>query len=1223
MASTSSSATAANSRSELNAWLVEELYEQYQEDPESLSSGWQEFFADYRPTAPATSTTPGDGGSAAGTHQAVDDRTNGAGAAARPRAVGAVPEGVEPERLRGAGARIVENMETSLGVPTATSVRDVPAKLLEVNRGFINNYLRRQRGGKVSFTHLIAYAMVKAVQDVPAMRTVYTETDEGKPAMMRTERFGLGLAVDVENDDGSRSLLVPVIQDATSLSFEAFLRAYEEIIRKIRTRKLDPAMFSGTTITLTNPGTIGTVHSIPRLMAGQAAILGVGAIGYPSAYQAADPRTLAKLGASKVITLTSTYDHRVIQGAESGMYLQRVHQLLLGEDGFYDEVFASLGLPYEPARWSTDRTDLDDETDLLTKQMKVGQLANMYRVRGHLIADLDPLRQSRVALHRELDPTYYGLSIWDLDREFVTDVGGGDRRVQLSETLGVLRDAYCRTIGIEYGHVLDPEQKQWIRSRVEGAEEELSAEDQLWILSRLNAAEAFESFLHTKYVGQKRFGLEGGESLIPLLDAICEASADSGGVTDIVMGMAHRGRLNVLSNIVGKSHRQIFGEFEGHIDPDTVQGSGDVKYHLGTRGTYRSRADNEVELHLPPNPSHLEAVNPVVEGIARALQDTGVRGEEGERRHPALPVLMHGDSAFAGQGVVVETLNLSQLRGYRTGGTIHVVINNQVGFTTSPEASRSSFYATDVAKTVQAPILHVNGDDPEAVVRVARLAFAYRETFHRDIVIDLICYRRHGHNEADDPSFTQPRMYDLIDGHRSVRKLYTESLVRRGDISLEQAEEALEDFEGRLQQAFEETKQAAPPEPPRAVPPEERGVLAAVDTGVDRGHLDRIAAVQFEVPDGFHRHPKLDRIFAKARERYDAEQIDWSLGETLAFGSLLLEGVDVRLAGQDSRRGTFSQRHAVQVDYHSGEEYLPLANLSADQGRWFAYDSLLSEYAAVGFEYGYAVQRPEALTCWEAQFGDFINGAQIVIDQFIVAAEDKWAETSGLVLLLPHGYEGQGPEHSSARIERFLVLAAEDNIQVVNATTSAQYFHVLRRQIHREVRKPLVVFTPKSLLRSPDATSPLSAFTDGRFHEVIDDPAVADGSLERDEVSTVLLCFGKVAYDLLREREQRDAPAAVVRIEQLYPFPAEQLTEVLSAYPAASDVCWVQEEPENMGAWGFVDGRLWNLLEALGDGRQLRRATRAPSASPAAGQHVVHEQEHEQLMAEAFARRDD
>lgn len=1246
-ASTSSSAAAAaSSRSELNAWLVEELYEQYQEDPSSLSSGWQEFFADYRPPG-VTTTGPRPSSGVSPTTDGGGNGSSGAGAGrARPRAAADADTAAgEVKRLRGVGARIVENMETSLGVPTATSVRDVPAKLLEVNRRILNNYLRRTRGGKVSFTHLIAYAMVTALEDVPAMRTIYAEDADGKPATLRQEQVGLGLAVDVANDDGSRSLLVPVIQDAASLDFQGFLRAYEDLIRRIRVGKLDPAMFAGTTITLTNPGTIGTVHSIPRLMAGQAAILGVGAIDYPSAYQAADPRTIAKLGVSKVITLTSTYDHRVIQGAESGMYLQRVHQLLLGEDGFYDEVFRSLGLPYEPARWSTDHTHLDDESDLLTKQMKVGQLANMYRVRGHLIADIDPLRQDEVVTHRELDPTYYDLSIWDLDREFLTDVGGREQRMPLREMLNILRDAYCRTIGLEYGHVLDPEQKRWIRAQVEGIEAPTSADDQLWILSRLNAAEAFESFLHTKYVGQKRFGLEGGESLIPLLDAICEAAADHDGVSDIVMGMAHRGRLNVLSNILGKSHRQIFGEFEGHIDPETVQGSGDVKYHLGTDGTYTSRAGNEVALRLPPNPSHLEAVNPVVEGIARALQDIADRGEEGV--HPALPVLMHGDSAFAGQGVVVETLHLSQLRGYRTGGTIHVVINNQVGFTTSPEASRSSFYATDVAKTVQAPILHVNGDDPEAVVRVARLAFAYRERFHRDIVIDLLCYRRHGHNEADDPSFTQPRMYRLIDEHRSVRKLYTEALVRRGDISLEQAEQALEDFESRLQQAFEETKQAAPPEPPRAIAPVERGVLPAVETGVERARLDRIAGVQFDLPDGFARHPKLERIFVRARERYqDDGMVDWSLGETLAFGTLLLEGHDVRLAGQDSRRGTFSHRHAVQVDNETGAEYLPLAHLGDDQGRWFVYDSLLSEYAALGFEYGYAVVRPDALVCWEAQFGDFVNGAQIVIDQFIVAAEDKWGETSGLVLLLPHGYEGQGPEHSSARIERFLVLCAEDNIQVVNATTSAQYFHVLRRQLHREVRKPLVVFTPKSLLRSADATSPVSDFESGSFREVLDDPAMpaladaaADASgdatagsgdaadrsdrsategLTREQVRTVLLASGKVAYELLRERDRRGAAAAVVRIEQLYPLPAEQLTEVLASYPQASDVCWVQEEPGNMGAWTFVWPRMLRLLDELGDGRSLRHVARVPSASPAAGQHVVHDQEHEQLLAEAF-----
>jgi multifunctional 2-oxoglutarate metabolism enzyme len=1204
--------TSSRQRSELNAWLVEEMYEQYRDDPSSLPRSWRDFFEDYRPDEPGTS---GRGNGEAGEREARPS------APAPKRAAAEISEeGPEAQRIRGVGARIVENMETSLGVPTATSVRDVPAKLLEVNRRIINNYLRRTRGGKVSFTHLIAYAMVKAVEHVPAMTNTYAETDDGKPAVLKPESFGLGLAVDVENDDGSRSLLVPVIRDANELTFDEFLRAYEDIIRKIRTGKLDPAMFGGATITITNPGTLGTVHSIPRLMSGQAAILGVGAIGVPAEFQAADERTLAKLGIGKVITLTSTYDHRVIQGAESGSYLAQVHQLLIGEDGFYDDVFASLGLPYEPARWRPDTTQLDDETDLLTKQMRVDQLANMYRVRGHLIADLDPLRQEPPSMHPELDPTYYGLSIWDLDREFLTDVGGGRRRMRLSDILSVLRDAYCRTIGIEYGHVLDPDQKQWIRDNVEGVSDEFSHDDQLWILERLNAAEAFESFLHTKYVGQKRFGIEGAETLIPLLDAVCEAAADDEDVSDIVMGMAHRGRLNVLSNIVGKSHAQIFGEFEGHIDPDTVQGSGDVKYHLGTTGTYRSRAGNECELRLPPNPSHLEAVNPVVEGIARAMQDRYDRGDEDV--YPALPLLMHGDAAFAGQGVVVETLNLSQLRGYRTGGTIHVVINNQVGFTTSPEASRSSFYATDVAKTVQAPILHVNGDDPEAVVRVAGLAFAYRQTFHRDIVIDLICYRRHGHNEADDPSFTQPQMYETIDAQRSVRKLYTERLVRRGDISIEEAEAFLEDFEGRLQSAFEDTKQAAPPEPPKAIRPKEAGVLPPVETGVGKDALDRIAAVQFDVPEGFTRHPKLDRVFKKAKERYEAGTIDWALGETLAFGSLLLEGTNVRLAGQDTRRGTFSQRHAVQVDFQTGEEYLPLTTLSDDQGKWFIYDSLLSEYAAVGFEYGYSVEDKDALVAWEAQFGDFVNGAQIVIDQFIVAAEDKWGETSRLVLLLPHGFEGQGPEHSSARIERFLILSAEDNIQVVNATTAAQYFHVLRRQMHRDVVKPLVIFTPKSLLRSPNAFSDISEFTSGSFREVLDDPAWSGDGRDRGDVRTVVLCSGKVAYDLADVRDERSADVAVVRVEQLYPFPAEQIADILRSYPNAADVAWVQEEPQNMGAWGFVDGRLWNLLEDLGNGRKLRQASRVPSASPAAGQFVVHEQEHEQLMDEAVATPD-
>jgi multifunctional 2-oxoglutarate metabolism enzyme len=1214
----------AGSQSELNAWLVEEMYEQYREDPSALSSSWRDFFADYRPDDAASGGPSSGNGHAGGGGQDGDAATKAPraadedeGNAPRPKAKATVTEDdPEPKRLRGASARIVENMETSLGVPTATSVRDVPAKLLEVNRTIINNYLRRTRGGKVSFTHLIAYAMVKAAEAVPSMKNVYAEVD-GKPAVLQAEHFGLGLAVDVENKDGSRSLLVPVIQDADTHRFDGFLRAYEEIIRKIRTGKLDPQMFSGGVITITNPGTIGTVHSIPRLMAGQSAILGVGSIDHPPGYQAADPRTIAKLGISKVITLTSTYDHRVIQGAESGLYLKRVHELLLGEDGFYDEVFLSLGLPYEPARWRTDSAAVGSEADLLEKQMKVGQLANMYRVRGHLIADLDPLRQRDPSTHPELDPTYYGLSIWDNDREFVTDVGGEVHTRPLGKILGTLRDAYCRTVGIEYGHVLDPGQKQWIRAQVEGVAHEMEPDDQRWILERLNAAEAFESFLHTKYTGQKRFGLEGAEALIPLLDAVCEAAADDG-ITDVVMGMAHRGRLNVLSNIVGKSHNQIFGEFEGHIDEDTVQGSGDVKYHLGTEGTYESRAGNTATVRLLPNPSHLEAVDPVVEGVARAMQDRYDRGDED--LFPVLPLLMHGDAAFAGQGVVVETLNLSQLRGYRTGGTVHVVVNNQVGFTTSPDSSRSSFYATDVAKAIQAPVLHVNGDDPEAVVQVARLAFAYRQAFKRDVVIDLVCYRRHGHNEADDPSFTQPQMYEIIDNRRSLRKLYTERLVRRGDITIEEAEGFLGDFEERLQAAFDETKQAAPPEPPKAIRPQESTeLLPPVDTGVPRERLDHIAEVQFGVEEGFTRHPKLDRIFKKARERYESGTIDWALGETLAFGSLLLEGTNVRLAGQDSRRGTFSQRHAVQVDFKTGDEHLPLANLSEDQGRWFIYDSLLSEYAAVGFEYGYSVEDKDALVCWEAQFGDFVNGAQIIIDQFIVAAEDKWGDTSGLVLLLPHGYEGQGPEHSSARIERFLILSAEDNIQVVNATTAAQYFHVLRRQMHRDVRKPLVIFTPKSLLRSPNAFSDLSEFTEGSFRETLDDPAYGEGSdRDRDAVRTVVLCSGKVAYDVVEARDERELEVAVVRVEQLYPFPDAQLRDILAGYPNADDIVWVQEEPSNMGPWGFVDGRLWNLLDDLDGDRKLRHAARVPSASPAAGQSVVHGQELEQLLGDTL-----
>ncbi len=1195
-------------RSEINDWLVEEMAERFRDDPSAVPADWRELFT--------SGKLPGANG-ASGNGAAADASAVQRGL---PAAVAPIdPDGPEPRRLRGTGARIVENMERSLAVPTATSVREVPAKLLEVNRRIINNYLKRIDGGKVSFTHLIAYAMVRALDVVPGMRRLYTELD-GKPAVIDASPVGLGIAVDMPADDGSRTLLVPVIRAVDTLDFAGFLAAYEAVIRRVRAKDLDASMFAGATLTITNPGTIGTVLSVPRLMPGQAAILGVGAIDLPAAFQSADPRTIAELGVSKIVTLTSTYDHRVIQGAESGAYLKHVHELLIGEHGFYDDIFSALRLPYEPARWRQDDSPRQGEDGQLAKQLKVSQLINAYRVRGHLIADLDPLRQKPPSMHAELDPTTYGLSIWDLDREFLVEIGGGKpMRMQLGTILAVLRDAYCRSIGIEFGHVLDPEEKRWLRSQVEGAAMTLPADDQRWIAERLNAAEAFESFLHTKYVGQKRFGLEGAESLIPLLDAVCERAADEG-LDDVVMGMAHRGRLNVLSNILGKSHRQIFGEFEGHVDPDTVQGSGDVKYHLGTHGEYRARSGRTVALHLPPNPSHLEAIDPVVEGIVRAMQDRYDRGDEGI--FPVLPLLIHGDAAFAGQGVVFETLHLSQLRGYRTGGTVHVVVNNQVGFTTSPDSSRSSHYATDVAKAVQAPIVHVNGDDPEAVVRVARLAFEYRQRFNRDIVIDLVCYRRHGHNEADDPSFTQPAMYRLIDERLSTRRLYTERLLKRGDLDDDQLEQALRDFQGRLESAFEEAKGAKLPQPPLAVAPIERGVLPTADTAVDAALLDRVADVHFSVPEGFQRHPKLDRILKRAQERYAEGEVDWALGEALAFGTLLAEGTWVRLAGQDSRRGTFSHRHAVQVDYATGEDHVALAHLGEEQGKFFVHDSPLSEYAALGFEYGYSVEQPGTLVCWEAQFGDFVNGAQIVIDQFIVAAEDKWGQRSGLVLLLPHGFEGQGPEHSSARIERFLTLCAEDNIQVVNATTAAQYFHVLRRQVRREgVLAPLVVFTPKSLLRSPHSVSHVDELATGTFSEVLDDPAFLDGGARAGRskgVERVLLCSGKVAYDLMEARDARDLDIPVVRVEQLYPFPEVALGEVLRRYPEAKDVRWVQEEPGNMGAWSFVDGRLWNLLESMGDGRQIQRVSRALSASPAAGQMVVHLQELQQLLEESL-----
>jgi multifunctional 2-oxoglutarate metabolism enzyme len=1189
-----------------NAWLVDEMYEQFVADPASVSESWRDFFGDYRPEgAPGPTPVPAP-------PTAAPPPPAAPASSAPPSSAPLAVSDVDGEPLRGAAALIAANMTRSLDVPTATSFREVPAKLLEVNRSIINGYLGRTRGGKVSFTHLIGYAVVQAIQHtMPAMNSSFVEGDDGKPRVIRREHIGLGLAVDVERTSG-RTLLVPCIRDADTLDFRGFWGAYEDLIRKVRSNKLTADDFAGVTVSLTNPGTIGTVQSVPRLMPGQGTIVGVGTLGFPTEFEGADPATLATLGVSKIITISSTYDHRIIQGAESGLFLKRVHELLMGADDFYADIFRSIGVPYESVKWRRDVNPVDHTAAMLEKQMRVDQLVNAHRVRGHLIADLDPLAAEEPVMHPELAPETYGLTIWDLDREFLTNGIGGRDRMPLGDLLHLLRDAYCRTIGVEYMHIQEPTEKAWIQRQVEGAGVTLAPDEQRHILGRLNAAEALEKFLATKYLGQKRFGIDGAESAIPILDAVLADAADNQ-MSSVVMGMAHRGRLNVLVNIVGKSYEQLFKEFEGSVDPESTQGSGDVKYHLGQTGKFVSRAGSTIEVELAANPSHLETVDPVVEGMARAKMDLIEPGD----RYPILPVLIHGDAAFAGQGVVAETLNLSLIKGYRVGGTIHLIINNQLGFTTPPDSARSSEYPTDVAKMVQAPILHVNGDDPEACVRVARLAFAYRQEFNKDVVIDMVCYRRHGHNEGDDPSYTQPLMYKRIEARRSVRKLYTEALVKRGDISLDEAEAALDDFQQRLQNALEETRQHAPPVGTRAKPaPPAMGVLAHIDTGVSRGEIDSIFAALETVPDGFVVHPKLARQFEARRTMFEGGEVDWALAEAMAYGSLLYEGTSVRLAGQDTRRGTFSHRHGVLVDYETGAEYTPLAPLATNGAQYWLYDSLLSEYAALGFEYGYSVSNKDALVIWEAQFGDFFNGAQIIVDQYLVAAEDKWGQTSGLVLLLPHGYEGQGPDHSSGRIERFLTLAAEDNIQVCNATTAAQFFHLLRRQMRRTVRKPLIVFTPKSLLRAKVSRSPIDELVDGSFQEVLDDPGVGDPAA----VKRVVLCSGKVAYDAIAARDELGAPVAIVRVEQLYPWPFEAVAAVLDRYANAEQIFWLQEEPENMGPWNAIKGR---LFEAHGTSHWIHRESRAESGSPATGSHTIHLQEQEDVVARIFANLPD
>ena len=1235
-----------------NEWLVDEMYERYQQDPASVDKAWWDFFADYTPATSATSaatskptagtppipksstsTTPPVVPTAIQVSPATATATATAEVApvaasnspapvaaqtqniVTPPRTSAVQTPADPvvkpiptlttpgastlEPIRGVSARVVQSMEASLSVPTATSVRAIPAKLMIDNRTVINNHLARGRGGKVSFTHLIGYAMIKAMRAMPEMNTFYGEID-GKPAFGRPEHINLGIAIDLAKPDGSRQLLVPSIKGCEALDFDQFWASYEETVRKARGGTLTVEDYAGTTVSLTNPGTLGTVHSVPRLVQGQGLILGVGAMDYPAEFQGASEETLTNLAISKTITLTSTYDHRVIQGAQSGDFLRRIHEILLGADNFYDEIFAALRIPYEPIRWAVDFQFSKD--DQISKTARVQKLIESYRTFGHLMADTDPLKYKQRS-HPDLDVVTHGLSLWDLDREFATGGFGGKPFMKLRKILGILRDSYCRTIGVEYMYMENPEERRWMQEHVEVGTPRTPREEQLRILRKLNSAEAFESFLQTKYVGQKRFSLEGGESLIPLLDAILSESAEVG-LDEVCIGMPHRGRLNVLANIAGKSYGQIFQEFEGNYADNAVHGTGDVKYHLGTQGLFTNDAGNSTKIYLAANPSHLEAVNPVLEGIVRAKQDQ----LNVEKAYSVMPILIHGDAAFAGQGVVSETLNLSLLKGYRTGGTIHIVVNNQVGFTTSPHASRSSTYSTDIAKMIQAPVFHVNGDDPESVVRVARLAFEYRQQFNKDVVIDMVCYRRRGHNEGDEPSFTQPMMYKLVDAKRSTRKLYTEALIGRGDITVDEAEEVLRDYQAQLDAVYASVHNVEP-ENTNAFNVPSAPEPTTVNTAVNEATLRQIAATQVATPEGFTVHPRLIPQLAKRTEMLNDGSVDWSTGELFALGSLLLEGHPIRLAGQDVRRGTFSNRHAVVVDQNTGGDWFPLRSLISNDNQFFVFDSLLSEYAAMGFEYGYSVERENALVLWEAQFGDFANGAQSIIDEFVSSALQKWGERSSLVLLLPHGYEGQGPDHSSARIERYLALCAEQNMTVVQPSTPASYFHVLRWHMKNRARRPLVVFEPKSMLRLKAAASALNDFTTGTFKPLIDDESVTNAS-------RVIYCSGKVYWDLVAERAKLgEHSTAIIRVEQLYPFPLTEFVAVANKHPNAN-LLWVQDEPANQGPYPFV---ALNTMEAL-DGRTLRRVSRRATASPATGSHHLHEEEQHALITEAFTR---
>lgn len=1229
-----------------NEWIVEDMREAYLADPASVTQSWREFFSEnpqylagQSPAMPSKPLSASVGVQIPGATTASASRRpvlasedvsrsdlppaptaqfksptspyayNQAHSDASETSNGVV-ESVDT--LKGASARTAKNMEASLQIPTATSARAIPAKVLIENRLLINTHLASTRGGKVSFTHLIAWALVESLAEMPEMNVAYTLDEKGKPALHNPAHVNLGLAIDVPSANGERRLLVPSVKNADTLDLAGFIDAYDALVVKARKGQLTVDDFKDTTATLTNPGMIGTLNSVPRLMPGQGLIMGVGAMTYPAAFAGASPETLARQAVGKVLTLSNTYDHRVIQGAQSGELLRLMERKLMGLDGFWNRSFKALRIPHEPVHWDQDVT-YDPLADA-GKPARVAELIHAFRQRGHLAADTDPLAY-RLRRHPDLNFSSYGLSLWDLDRVFPTGGLGGKDRATLREILQMLRDAYSRYVGVEYMHIQDPAQRRWWQERMEGVTPSIDTAERRRILTKLMQAEAFEVFLQTKYVGQKRFSLEGGESLIVLLDRLIDDAAHDG-IEEAAIGMAHRGRLNVLTNIAGKSYGQVFDEFDGNYLTNG-QGSGDVKYHLGTTGTFTGTDDVTTKVSLAANPSHLETVDGVLEGIVRAKLDRSGSGADGS--YNVLPILVHGDAAFAGQGVVYEVLNMSQLPGYHTGGTIHVIVNNQIGFTTGNALGRSTTYPSDLAKGLQVPIFHVNGDAPESVARVARWAWEYRQEFHKDVIIDLVCYRRRGHNEGDDPSMTQPVMYNLIDRKPSTFSVYTTNLVGRGDLTEEQCEQLLDAYRDNLEHILNEARAGhLNADTPAYSGPKAGETSHSQPTAVAREVIERIGDAQVSVPEGFQVHSKLMNLLRKRQSMSRQGGIDWGFGELLAFGSLLMEGVPVHMTGEDVRRATFAQRHAVMHDQRNGSEWTPLDYLTPNQAKLSIVDSLLSEYGAMAFEYGYSVERSEGLNIWEGQFGDFANGAQTVIDEYVSSAEQKWGQHSGLVLLLPHGLEGQGPDHSSARIERYLQLCAQDNMRVVQPSTPANHFHTLRDQARREPHRPLILISPKQMLRLKAAVSPVEDFISGGMQTVIGetDPEVL-AAAAANKVDRVLLCSGRIYWDLLAHRQHaEDKHTAIVRLEQLYPLDEPALLEALAPF-AGAELVWVQDEPRNQGAWPWL---ALHLPDSITAGRLPRVVARPEAAAPAVGTSAAHVAQQKLILDEAFAR---